>query len=73
MGESNQIAAKIYSKYYKELVELMNKHYQIASHNVYNPDLQELAVRIRKSALLCDVWKRVAAYNTTSKYYQGDR
>lgn len=70
MRDENKIASEIYREKFQELQNLMNRHWQINQVQPENIKLPALAAEIRRIAAVCEVWKRVATYNATSKYYQ---
>lgn len=71
MDTPNKLAKDWYQITYKELANLMNQHWQISQANPFHHSLPELAARIRCVAAVCEVWKRVANYNMTQKFFRG--
>lgn len=68
----NQLAKEIYREKFNQLRDLMNRHWQISQVRPNSIDLPVLAAEIRRIAAVAEVWKAIAAYNSTSKYYQQD-
>jgi len=71
MEDKNKKADQWYQITYRELVELMNQYWQISQVNPLNSSLPKLAARIRVVAACCDVWKRIATYNATQRFFKG--
>lgn len=71
MEDKNKLAKDWYQIMYRELSNLMNQHYQISQADSFHYTLPALAARIRRVAACCEVWKNVARYNVTQKFFKG--
>lgn len=72
MEDQNKLASEWYQITYSELANMMNQHYQISQANPFHSGLPELAMRIRRVAACCDLWKRVSMSNELRKFYYGE-
>lgn len=71
MEDKNKFAREWYQITYNELRDLMNQHWQINQANPFHSALPGLAAHIRRVAACCEVWRAVAYYNATQKFYKG--
>lgn len=67
----NKLAKDWYQETYRGLVNLMNQHYQISQANPFHSSLPVLAAHIRRMAACCEIWKAIANYNMTQKFFNG--